>query len=262
MAIPIIIPLYKEDKKIYSKIKEILKKQTIKAKIIETRNLPEAQSINTGLKKAKSDIVVTLSQDCVPHGEKWLENLIKPLKKDKKVIVTVSDVIVTPYNLWKKFDLIAKALTIKEQTVIRPTLDARGCAYRASVLKSIGYFNEDKNIIGIDDDLYMKLKNKGKIAYPSTRVSHYHFFSGRDRLFLEYKYAKASGALTKKFRSSLNGFWKRLFKATPILGIIPIIIVFPIKRSLFLFLIYLLLAPIVHIIFLTGFWKAFLTYKS
>ena len=85
--ISIVIYLYKPEKEIYELVKEMLKKQTIKAEIIESWNMPEAQSINTGIRRAKGEIIVVLAQDCVPENEFWLEKLVKPLE-NKNVSAT------------------------------------------------------------------------------------------------------------------------------------------------------------------------------
>ena len=66
--------------------------------------MPEARSMNTGIKKSKGDIIVTLSQDCVHEDKFWLEKLIKPLE-NKEVVATVSDLhIIEGY--WKKRDFL------------------------------------------------------------------------------------------------------------------------------------------------------------
>ncbi len=262
MKIPIVIPIYKPNPKIYGRVKEMLEKQTVENEILEITGMTESQGMNYGIKKAQGEIVVTMNQDCIPTDERWLETLIKPLLKDQKIVATVSDTIVMPYDLWKNADAISKALTAKEQRVIRSALDARGCAYRRSIIIKAGLFNEDPKLGGIDDDIYIKMKARGKIAYPGCKIYHWHPYTGHERLRLEYKYAQGSGAVTKLFGAKLPQLWKGLIKATPIVGLIPIWFTFPIKKAPSLFPLYIGLSPAIHTIYVAGFWKGFLRMKS
>ena len=121
--VSIVIPVYKPDRDVFSKVKEMIKKQTIKSEIVEVWNNPEAVSMNKGIKKAKGDIVITLAQDCVPHDEHWLEKLIEPLK-NKDVAVSVSDLYV-PESYWKDYPFLTRVLTINERVVRRRVVLAR-----------------------------------------------------------------------------------------------------------------------------------------
>ena len=103
MKIPIVIPIYKPDPKVYGKVRDMLKKQTVKNEVLEISGFTESKGMNHGIKKATGEIVVTMNQDCIPEDEYWLEKLIKPFE-DPKVVATVSDTIVMPYKLWKKAD--------------------------------------------------------------------------------------------------------------------------------------------------------------
>lgn len=257
IKVTIIIPLYHPDKEILDKLLNIIKKQTIKFELITLdERMREHKAINKGIRMSKSEIIVTMNQDCVPENEYWLEKLIKPLEKDG--VVATASVTELPYNLWKNFDIIAKALTIKEQKPIQPLLDERACAYRRKVLEEIGLFNEERKLMATDDDLYVSLKEKGRIEYPGCKVWHMHKITGIKRLKLEYQYAMGSGTSTKLYGKKFPDWWKRMIKIIPFIGILPWIYVFPIKRAPFLFLFYLLLTPILHAIYIIGFWKGYI----
>jgi len=256
MKIPIVIPVYKPDPEVYSRVREMLAKQTVKNEVNEITGFTEAAGMNHGIKNAKGEIVVTMNQDCIPEDEHWLERLLKPFQ-DKEVITSVSDTVVMPYELWSKADPVSRALTIKEQRTIRSALDARGCAYRKEVIIKAGLFSENPNLGGIDDDIYYKMKKHGKISYPGCKIYHWHTFTGTERLQLEYKYAQGSGAVVKLLGTNQEGLWKSVIKATPFLGLIGILRVFPVKRAPTLFLLYLALSPLVHTIYVMGFWKGF-----
>ena len=98
--VSVVIPVYKPNPEIFKRVKEMLIKQTIKPEILEIWNNPEAVSMNKGIKKAKGEIVITLAQDCLPHGKDWLEKLISPLE-DKNIVVSVSDLNL-PEDFWRK----------------------------------------------------------------------------------------------------------------------------------------------------------------
>ncbi|MBM3206798.1 MAG: glycosyltransferase family 2 protein, partial [Candidatus Staskawiczbacteria bacterium] len=233
MGVSIIIPVHNPDKEILKKILVELKNQSYKGKseIIQI-NIGKglAESMNTGFRKAKNEIVVSLHQDCIPQGKFWLENLVKPFK-EKRIIATVSKVEL-PISLWESFDKIAQALTLKELGVIQPLLDEKGCAYKRSVLKEVGFFDE-KNFrtAGEDFDLYIKLKNKGIIAYPEATVIHLHKTTGFSRLNKERQYANGFGTLVRIYGTKMPGWHKGLIKAIPLIGIIPLLVSFPYKKA-------------------------------
>lgn len=263
--VSIVIPVYKPNPEIFTKLKQALKKQTIKAEIVENWNMPEAESTNAGIKKAKGEIIVTLCQDCIPENEFWLERLIKPLLNNKQVVVSVSDVYL-PSEFWKTYPFLTKVLTINELTTNEQQnntkMDARACAYWKKTLIEVNYFNEDPNVIAIDIDLCEKLEKRGIIAHPNCRVMHMHPLTNSKKFKLNYKYAIGSGRLVRAYGKKSSIFWRRLLRATPLIGFLPILATFPFKKYFLLFPVYLLLAPIPHIIYVVGFWRGFSTYKE
>lgn len=259
MTIDVVIGVYKPDIRTFNRVKEMLKKQTVKNRLHEIWNKPEPVAMNTGVRKSKGAIVVIMSQDCVPEDERWLERLISPFK-DKKVVASVSDTYL-PKDEWKKYDLITRMLIAKEQKVIRSRLDARACAYRKKVLYSLGLFDENPKLIGIDSDMYLKLKAKGKIAYPGCKILHIHPYRKWDRLRLERKYSLGAGAVSRRYGGSYPDSWKYFLRAIPILGLFPLWYVFPYRRFPLLAVSYLLFSPILHAMIVYSFWKGYLFLK-
>lgn len=259
--VSIVIPVFKPDKEVFSRVKKAIERQTLKVEVIEIEHSKEAVAMNTGIRKAAGNIIVILKQDCIPENEYWLENLVKPFE-DKEIIATVSDTVSIPRELWNKFGVFTKAITAKEQRLVRSLMDTKGCAYRKSILEKVEMFNEDPQVLEIDYDLYQKIKDYGKIVYPGCKIIHYHKFTLNKRLKLEYEFAKSAGKVAKVYGPRENYFWKAILKSIPVLGIAPIIYVYPIKRKPFLFLPYLAFLPFLHLLYLHGFWKGYFGYKQ
>ncbi len=263
MNISVILPLHNPDKGILDKIINKLKKQRFNGKIeiIKVDNgLGLAASINYGIKKAKNDIIVTLHQDCIPEDKNWLQKLLEPLKK-KDFVASVSDVEL-PFEIWNKFGLFTKALTLKEFGVLTPLLDGKACAFKKNVLKEIGLFNERYfHTAGEDFDLYIKLLKKGKIDYPHCKVFHIHKTNFENRLKKELQYANAFGALVKIHGKNLPSWKKGIIKSIPILGVIPLF-KFPFQKSIKLFFPYVILIPVIHFTYVFGFWRGFIEKKQ
>lgn len=267
--VSIVIPVYKPEEEIFKKVKEMLKKQTIKAEIVENWNMPEVMSINAGIKKAKGDIIVILAQDCIPENEFWLEKLISPLK-DKKVVATVSNLLL-PEDYWKKYPFFLRIVTLNERNILYPSFDMRACAYRKKDLIDVGLINEDPKLISVEVDTIIRLKDKGKIVRANVMVFHVHNQkSFRDVIKKLYIYSEGNGKVVRKHPEVLKelgeqvgGFWLRIIRATPILGIVFIVCRFPFRKYFYLFPFYAIIAILpIHAVNIFGFWKGFFIDKE
>ncbi|MCL5018848.1 MAG: glycosyltransferase family 2 protein [Candidatus Pacearchaeota archaeon] len=263
--VSIIIPLRKPNPEVFSQLKDMLKKQTVKAEVIEVWNMPEAKADNTGIRKAKGEIIVLLSADCIPENEFWLEKLILPLK-DEKVIATVSDLVLPEY-FWKRNKFLVRLVTINERSTQHPAMDMRACAYRKKDLMDVGLISEDPKVIGIEVDLNIKLKEKGKVVRANVNVLHLHKQKSFRKVIKKlYTYSEGNGKVIRRhsrdirqFEEKVGGFWLRILRAIPFFGIISIIYRFPLRKYFYLFPAYMvLIVPSVHIANIFGFWKGFL----
>jgi len=257
--VSIVIPVYKPEKEVFDKLKEMLKKQTIKAEVIENWNMPEAKSMNTGIKKAKGEIIITLAQDCIPEDEFWLEKLIKPLE-DENVVATVSNLRL-PEKYWKTYSFFIRMFTLPDRRIRKPMMDARACAYRKEDIEKAGLFDEDPKVIGIEVDLSENLKKIGKIVHPNINVIHMHKYINFKKIIdTIYNYSKGNGKAVKDYGLKLNDFWQRFIRAIPFLGIVSIVYRFPFEKYGHLFPLYMFfIVPINHIINIFGFWKGLLS---
>jgi len=202
MNISIIIPLYKPNKELLSKIKRTIKRQNYlgKLEIIEIdESLGLAASLNLGIRKAKYPVIVSLHQDCVPISDNWLKKLVEPLKNEN-VVAVASDV----------YD-------VENKMTYTPFLDEKGCAYKKKCLMEVGLF-DDKTFLnsGEDMDMYMKLKDLGRIEYPRCKVAHYHkgFLIKKSR-YKKLQNANTYGCLFRIYGFRLKNWWKPFLLANP-----------------------------------------------
>jgi GT2 family glycosyltransferase len=264
MNVSIVIPLYKPDVHLINEIDLALKRQIYRGKtqIIKiNEGLGLADSINRGIKKAKYPIIVTLHQDCVPSSRNWLNNLISPFSK-KEVVAAVSKVYL-PQNIWNKFDFVSKTLSSKEQKVITPLLDEKGCAYRKSALISAGLFDGKRfRTAGEDFDMYLKLKKIGEIEYPDAKVIHHHYYTWKKRLKKELQLANGFGSLVRIYGREMIRWNVGLVKSIPLIGLPVFIFSVDFKRLKSKFLLVIPLLLLVHIIYVYGFWKGFINGKQ
>lgn len=263
MNVSIIIPINNPNKQVLNKIENSIKNQNFNGKIeiIKVdKGLGLADSLNYGINKSKYEIIVSLHQDCIPANEKWLETLTNPLKQED-IVASVSKVEL-PYEVWEKFSFFTRILTIKEQKVITPLLDEKGCAYKKTVLEKTGLFCGKKfKTAGEDFDMYIKLKKLGQIAYPNCKVYHFHYSSFKKRLKKELQFANGFGALIRIHKKSLPGWHIGILKSIPVFGVI-FFFKIPFKRLKLNGLFLIPLSFILNFIYSFGFWKGFLKGKE
>ncbi|MBI2629013.1 glycosyltransferase family 2 protein [Candidatus Pacearchaeota archaeon] len=264
MDVSVIIPAFNPDRELLDKIVKTIKNQKFNGKIeviVVDRKEAITKQMNWGIMKAKYPIIVMIIQDCLPDGKYWLSILIEPFK-NKEVVATTSKVHL-PEDLWEEFDSFAKAMTLKERGVISPLLDGKGSAYRKSALKKAGFFDE-KNFrtAGDDFDMYIKLKNLGKIKHPECKVFHIHPITFKKRLMKTYQYSNGFGALTRIHKTNMPHWYVGFVNATPIIGIFPQFFNYPFKKSVRLFPYFIIASIVSHPYYLYGFWKGFLTGKQ
>jgi len=171
------------------------------------KNVGLSATLKKGFELAKTEIIVSLLDDCIPSSDDWLRNLIAPLK-DKEVVATSSKVEL-PKELWDSFDYFTRALTEKEQKIIIPGLDEKGCAYRKSIMKEYGYFDSEYFRNGGEDvDVTVKMEERGKIINTDAKVFHLHNTNIKSRIKKEIQYARIAGLITRKMYFKLQLYYK------------------------------------------------------
>lgn len=263
-SVSIIMPINNPDKEIINRIDRTIKEQDYKGKIniikVE-RGLGLADSLNYGIKKAKTGIIVSLHQDCIPDSKDWLRKLVEPLN-DKEVVASVSKVEL-PYELWKSFSLPTKIVSVKEQKIITPLMDEKGCAYKKSALVRAELF-DGKNFrtAGEDFDMWIKLRKQGKIAYPDCKVLHFHRHTFKNRLKKELQLSNGFGALVRIYGKEMPKSRIGFLKAVPIIGWFIFLANFSYLRMKLASLLWIPLSLLVNFIYVAGFWKGFIQKKQ
>jgi GT2 family glycosyltransferase len=245
-------------------IKEAIAKQDYPKKpevIIVSRNAGLAENMNWGIKKSRYNIVITLHGDCIPLGKSWLRNLIEPFKYEN-VVATCSKVRM-PEEFWKDMDVFNKSLSVRERGTVTPLLDEKGCAYRKSAIGKIGYFDEKNyRTAGEDMDLYLKLKEIGKIEYPDTVVLHRDKINLKRRLKKTYRNAEGGGVLVRVYGKKLPGFYKWILKGVPVLGLVISLLAYPFTHNLRYLAPYMLISPLEHVLYSAGFLRGLIKGKQ
>lgn len=262
MDLNILIPLYKPEKKLMRKIDKAIKNQRFRGKIKVTKidGFGLAEALNKGIRESKEEIIVSLHQDCIPYSNEWLNELIAPFS-NKEVVASVSRVEL-PMTYWSNFGFLGKIMSAKEQGIIKPLLDEKGCAYRREVLEKIGMFDNKRfRTAGEDYDIYLRIKEMGIIAYPEkAKILHYHKHNFKSRIRKEFQLSEGSGALVRIYGAKMPNHFLRLIKAVPFLG-------WPFftlnnnfkKIGVMGVIIWIPLSLLINIIYSFGFWKGFIS---
>lgn len=262
-SVSIIMPLHNPNKDLLKRIEKSIKSQGYKGKIIlikVNKGLGLADSLNYGIKKAKTEIVVSLHQDCIPATDKWLKKLVEPIEKG--AVASVSKVEL-PYELWNKFDLVAKVMSAKEQKIETPLLDEKGCAYRKKALIKAGLFdNKNFRTAGEDFDMWIKLKKLGEIAYPDCKIIHNHIHAARNRIKKEIQLSNGFGALVRIYGREMPKFWLGIIKAIPILGWLFFLANYPYIKVGVSSLLWIPLSLLNNLLYSYGFWKGFINKRQ
>ena len=249
--------------------------------INNSQNIGLAASLNKGFKIAKTNIVISLMEDCLPSSKKWLSDLVAPFE-NKNVVATISSVEL-PKKFWNKFNFLSKIMTAKEQRIITPGTDGKACAYRKNVVMKIGGFdNKTFRTAGEDNVIYYYLKQNGLVINTFAKVYHYHFTTFIQRVKKEIQYNEGLGTTLRNYPKSLFvkiKLYSLIKFLSPILllskkyfwtGIIIIIIFsnYDIKwvikkfKSPISWIISITIKTFIYPLVFYGFWKGFLSGKQ
>lgn len=158
-----------------------------KTKIIVSGLFGHGKTRNQAVALATSDIIVFLTQDALPADERFLENLIKPLKNPEIAAAygrQIPKMDAKPTEKFSRFFNYPDTPLIKDSNAfsmlgIKTFFFSNVCsAIRRKEFEKLGGFSE--NLIMNEDMLFAGRLIKGgyKIAYvPEARVIHSHNYS-------------------------------------------------------------------------------------
>lgn len=195
VMVEIIIPEYKPNKKLLGELIRFLKKNK-EIKITELEGMGGlAKTYNRGMKAAKSEIVITVHQDCLPLEKHAISKLLKPFEDAKTVMA---------------YSWILDQETNKKYFPHPP--DGKFVAYRKSALKKVNYFNENTFFTGGEDvDLYLKMKKVGKIVEVDTGIVHKHIgYLGNKTIEKRKQNGSINGCLTRVWGIKNPFWWKAI----------------------------------------------------
>lgn len=167
---------------------------------------------NLGVEGSKGDYIVFLNADAIPVDKYWLNPLIAPLIKDKKVAGVYSRHIPKEgCHLYMVRD-IQKSMPGK--TIVRSqtkSLDFMifstvSCAIPRDIWKKYPF--KDDIIIAEDQEWAGRVLDQGfKIVYePSSGVYHSHNYTPRQLFEIKRNVAKSTGRFKTKFSALVWGF--------------------------------------------------------
>ena len=222
--------------KVPSKLLEFIKTNKIRL-INNQENLGIAESLNVGIRAARTNILITICSDNFPRDKKWIRHIVKKFNSDEK-IMAVGSSITWPIKEWHSYDFLTKLFTFNKILRTRSTSTE---SFRKELFDNIGLF-DSKNFKsgGEDGDLHAKMRKAGyKTAQIKDKVIHAHYNQKGNILNIlkkEYDYGKSHGARKRKegilLRIGLFDFELRLLF---IIGFIIGLFTYPII-SLFCFL--------------------------
>lgn len=166
------------------KVKDLIKKYSIKAFYISQKNFSHSWTMNFGVTNSSGDISVFISPHCIPENDLWLYQLTKHFTDKKVGAVFGAQIPIKELNLIDEFKL-TKIFPSDGSKSLAKFSNANG-AIRKNLLLKYPY---DENVEfqyfgGEDQKMVPKIKKEGyKVIYePLSRVYHLHEYSLKGRL--------------------------------------------------------------------------------
>jgi len=136
------------------------------------KNVGAAAATNVGMKRAKYEIVVSLDSDAVLKKD-WLEKILP--RFDAPEVGAVAGYIATGNtSIMGRLAGYHLEWQMEHGAIFQNQLSTTNTAYRASLLKEVGYFNESMRI-GYDVDMSHRIKRAGYtlILENDARCTHF-----------------------------------------------------------------------------------------
>ena len=157
-------------------VENFAKKSAIPIKLItRKKNKGAGASFNEGVKNAISPIVVLMHSDCTLPTKTEVENLIKPLSIDKKIVATYATVLFTK-AVWEKYDFWEKYFFARVVGQGIAGFTTKFDSVKREVYLRIGGVDTKNYSVGNEDgNLHDKLRSVGKVVKSDAVVSHLQY---------------------------------------------------------------------------------------
>lgn len=250
---------------------EICKKYNCRMIEIDPKEFHHGATRNSGVKIAKGDFVVFLTQDAIPKGEFWLGNLIKPLKEDENVAASYSRQLPKPDAYpWESRDIHAGGGVVQKVKKIDFSDPHQVKEYQKHLWEFIAFSNVsacyrkelllkypfNEKMAEVEDQAWCKriLELGYKVVFePSSVVIHSH----NETLRRLYKRQFIHGRCFRSFvNKSIGGFLSLLGKIFYDIAL-DYLFIFSIKETLWKKIILILKTPIFRFVKRYAFYRGF-----
>ncbi len=216
------------------KIVEDFKKKNkdLEIKIIKReKTYAVSASYNLGAKLAGGNYLVTYHSDSSLPTNQELRKLIIPFLEDSSVVASTSFTLLPEY-IWNKYGFWLKYVFSSAVGKEIPSGNCKFDAFKKYTFLKIGgcdeiNFGGKDQVGGEDADLYIRLKQVGKVALSKAKVIHLHYmgsnYSLRDVMKNKLRMARAYGRILRIRGKQLPISSVLLLLLKPALGILPLI---------------------------------------
>lgn len=179
--------------------------------VIDRRSFNHGTTRDMALRRTSGDICCFLTQDAVLANDRYLENLVAPLVRDRSIALVSGRQL--PKAAARRYEQLVRAFNYPEEPSVRGREDLPSCgiktffasdvcsAYRRSAYLACGGFPA----VNTNEDMLMAARFVGagmKVAYePSAEVYHSHDLSPRE----QYARNRAVGRFLEEHAAELMG---------------------------------------------------------
>ncbi len=145
----------------------------LKSKSREGVASPKKHALAQGIERAQGEVLLFTDADCIPPPT-WVRTMVSYFEPEVGMVIGCSPLELPPprsvFTFFQAIESISlAALAFATTSLGRPaTCTGRNLAYRKSVFKQVGGFEDIKQFPSGDDDLFLKLvmdKTDWRIAY-------------------------------------------------------------------------------------------------
>jgi glycosyltransferase involved in cell wall biosynthesis len=185
---------------------------TVQREQIQSREFGHGKTRNLGAEGSKGDYIVFLNADAIPIDKYWLNSLIAPLTKDKKIAGIYSRHI--PKEGCYLYMVRDIQKTMPGESMVRSQaklldfmiFSTVSCAIPREIWRKYPF--KDDIIIAEDQEWAGRVLGQGlKIVYePASRVYHSHNYTPRQLFEIKRNVAKSTGRFKTRFSALVWGF--------------------------------------------------------